>query len=299
MQQRQLVWLIGALAILLVIAFISGTFNSDISTIEVPNLAIQSDEIEEIELTMTDASITRIQHKDDTWRLVEPVNASADSLTVARFNEGLEKLMLETVVSNSPERYANYGVGEDAQKVKITWGQNTIAFFIGNAGPDFQSFYTRLEGDPRVFLTRGRLTIPDHSDPWRDKNLINVRNKDIDKIVLNGPDDSFEVENEDDTWMIIQDNERNDADSADVATWIQRFAPLKGLGFLDEPSLGKVKSEASHQIHFSLPSGAPQTLWFLEDSTHVAAAVSGSDFVFRLAPGTLEDLFPDPDALER
>lgn len=299
MQQRQLVWLIGALAMLLVIAFISGTFNSDISTIDVPNLAIQRDAIEEIELTMTDASVTRIQHKDDTWRLVEPVNASADSLTVARFTEGLEKLKLETVISNSPERYQNYGVGDNAQKVKVTWGQNAKAFFIGHAGPDFQSFYLRMEGDPRVFLTRGRLTIPDHSDPWRDRNLINIRNKTIDKIVLNGPEESFEIEQDGTTWMIVQNNRRDDADSSGVATWLGRFSPLKGLGFLDQPTLETLKSEATHQIHFSLPNGAPQTLWFLEDESHVAAAISGSDFVFRLAAGALDDLFPDPDALER
>jgi hypothetical protein len=64
MQQRQLVWLIGVFAILLVIAFVSGTFSNEISTVNVPDFSIPLDQIEEVELTMTDGSTTRIERQN-------------------------------------------------------------------------------------------------------------------------------------------------------------------------------------------------------------------------------------------
>jgi hypothetical protein len=298
MQQRQLVWLIGVFAILLVIAFVSGTFSNEISTVNVPNFSIPLDQIEEVELTMTDGSTTRIERQNGGWLMVEPLAAPADSQVIARFAESLQGLELESVVSTNPDRYANYGVEDNAKKVKVTWGGDSEAFYVGNAGPDFQSLYLRLEDDPRVFLSRGRLTLPDHSDPWRDRTLIDVAVPDIDRIVVTSPNFDYEVVRSDEGWEIMEDGDRTDADSALVAQWLNRFAPLTGLGFLDEPALANLKAEASHQIHFNTPQGSPRTIWFMDMDPNTAATASGSSFVFRLATSTLTNLIPDPESLE-
>ncbi|MEZ4703199.1 MAG: hypothetical protein R2834_22920 [Rhodothermales bacterium] len=51
MQQRQLLWLLGALVVLVGIAFATGSFNKNASTLDLPALKIPGNELTRIVIT--------------------------------------------------------------------------------------------------------------------------------------------------------------------------------------------------------------------------------------------------------
>ena len=294
MQQRQLVWLVGALVVLLGLAFLAGSFDSEISTIDVPRVDIPVDDVESIEIVLDDTTSFTMARSETGWRLTAPVQARADSITMRRFTENLGDLALETVVSTNEERYDTYGVAESAKKLTVSWGNSTKTFFVGNNGPDFQSLYVRMENDPRVYLTRGRLNMPATLDTWRDKTLLDIPAIGVNRVVVTGPDLSYEATSDGSSWS-IQSSEDDDpvaGDSTGVARWLGRFSPLKAIGFLDELPAAEVKAQASHQLHFTVPGGSTQTIWLLETEDDLAATVNGSNVTYRLSKSMLESFVP-------
>ena len=299
MQQRQLVWLLGALIVLLGIAFLAGTFNSEISTIDVPRLGIPAEDLESIEIVLNDSTTLNLTRSETGWRLTSPVQARADSLTMARFTENMDEMAFETIVSNNEERHPTYGVGEGAKRVTASWGNSSKTFYVGNTGPDFQSFYVRQENDPRVYLTKGRLNMPDNIDTWRDKQVLNLPRFGINRVVVTGPDESFEATANGFAWQIkIDDDDAVSADSASVAQWLNRFSPLRATGFIDDKPAAEVKSEATHQLHFTAPGGSTQTLWLLVVEDDLAATVNGNNVTYRLSSSMLDSYVPEASTLE-
>ena len=120
MQQKQLIWLFGALVALLIIALMTGVFDSEISTVDVPEVTIPADDVEQIRI---DRGVQPLELRREAagWQLTAPMPFPADSTTVARLVEGLAQMELESVVSTNPERYARYGVDSTAQTLTVIW----------------------------------------------------------------------------------------------------------------------------------------------------------------------------------
>ena len=300
MQQQQLIWLAGVLVLLVGIAFLAGAFDSEISTIDVPSLGIPTDALDTMEIVQDDSTTITINRTESGWQLTSPVQARTDSITMARFTENLGNLDFETVVSTNEERYATYGVAEGARRINLSWNDAQKSLILGNAGPDFQSIYIRLADDPRVFLTRGRLNLPADLDAWRDKVLIDVPIHLVNRIAVASPETSFEVEHDGSGWQITDtaDDEIVPGDSASVASWVNRFSPIRAIGFLDETPAADIKAEASHQVHFTVPGGSTQTIWFLELEDDLAATVNNSNVTYRLSKSMLESYIPSIASLE-
>lgn len=297
MQQKQLIWLGGSLLVLLGLAYVSGTFNTEISTVDVPALSISTDQIERFEIVTSDSSVFELTKTQGTWRISAPVDALADSLTVTRFTQNLDDMRLESVVSTNQNKYDTYGVGENAKHVNIEWGRNKKTFYIGDSGPDFQSFYVRLGNDARVFLSSGRLNLPENLDTWRDKTVIDVPLDDISQIAVITPATTYDVIKSGDTWQLSEDGDQSPTDSLKMAQWLRRFSPLKATAFVNDMPAGDVKSEATHQIHFSVAGGSTQTIWLYEGETELAAASTGKTGTFRLANSLLDSFVPAPEGL--
>ena len=176
MQQRQLLWLIGALGVLVLIAFLSGAFNNDFSQMDVPDFDIIADDIEKLVIgNETEGSTITLIKEAERWSLTTPIEATADSIALSRLTENLDLIELESVVSTNPDRYENYGVDGNAQHITVTTGGEEKKLYVGKSGPDYRAIYIRVEDDPRVFVTNGRLNIPSDLNAWRDKTLFNLR----------------------------------------------------------------------------------------------------------------------------
>ena len=298
MQQNQLIWLAGSLLVLLGLAYVSGTFDGEISTVDVPALSISSEQIEHFEIVTSDSAIYNLSKKQGVWHITSPIEELADSLTVSRFTQNLDDLRLESVVSTNAKKFDTYGVGPSAKHLNISWGRNNKTFYIGNSGPDFQSFYVRLGNDQRVFLSSGRLNLPENLDTWRDKTLFDISEADISKIAVFSPAATYSVAKTGSGWLLSTDDDESPIDSVKVQAWLDQFSPLKATTFIDDLPASEVKLEATHQIHFSLPEGGTHTLWLFDDESRLAATISGKNATFSLPQSLLSAYVPNLEDLE-
>jgi len=230
MKQKPLILLLATLIVLLGLAYLTGVFERDASTVDVPDVEIPAEALEQVRIEAPEHTWA-LQRQGTRWLLTEPVQERTDSAAVARFVRDLGALELESVASNNPERYARYGVDSTASVVSVSWADGARRLVVGNQGPDFQSIYVRLDDDPRVYLTRGRLTVPDDLDRWRDKTIIKLPRASVASVVVEGPEHAFEVHQGPGGWQLVEQNDEAPADSAAVTQWLGRFATMRADGF--------------------------------------------------------------------
>ncbi len=290
--------MVGSLVVLLVFALVSGAFNVEVSTIDVPALSISSDQIDQFEIVTSDSSVFRFEKTQGDWHITAPVEDRADSLTLHRFTKSLDEMRLESVVTTNVNKYEQYGVGQGGRRVILNWGRNSRTFYIGKSGSDFQSFYVRMAKDQRVFLSSGRLNLPENIDTWRDKTVLDLPLASVNQIAVNTPATRYDILKTGRTWKITEDDEQSDVDSTAIATWLEHFSPLRATAFVTDITPLEVKSQATHQIHFSVPGQTTKTIWLLEEEDQLSATVSSKNAVFRLSPDQLSAFAPDPEDLE-
>ena len=295
MKQNQLLLLLGALIVLLGVAYLAGVFDSNVSTVEVPRLAIPADELAQLRIE-TPAQTLALSRQGTRWLLDEPVQALTDSATVARFVQALSDLELDAVASNNPERYTRYGVDSTATAVTASWAGETRRLVVGNQGPDYQAIYVRLDDDPRVYVTRGRLTVPQGLDGWRDKTIVRLASSAIASVTVQRPGQTFEVRRGPGGWEVAAP-EAAPADSASVAGWLRRFAPMNADGFIDDIPPALLDSAAYH-LAFRTTAGSTEIVRLMEHDGAYAVTNAAGAVTYRLQASRLDAYFPDPETLK-
>ncbi|MCH8962256.1 MAG: DUF4340 domain-containing protein [Bacteroidetes bacterium] len=296
MKQKQLLWLLATLIVLLGLAYLTGVFERDASTVDVPDVDIPADALEQVRIEAPEHTWA-LQRQGTRWLLTEPVQEMTDSAAVARFVRDLGALELESVASNNPERYRRYGVDSTASVVSASWADGDRRLVVGNQGPDFQSIYVRLDDDPRVYLTRGRLTVPDDLDRWRDKTIVNLPRASVASVVIEGPEHTFEVQPGPGGWQLVEQGAEALADSAAVAQWLGRFVTMRADGFIDDLPAAVVRETAGYRLVFTTTAGATETIQLLERDDDLAVTTAARNITYRLRTSRLQTYVPDPASL--
>lgn len=297
MKQKQLILLLGILVVLLGLAYLTGVFEPNASTVDVPDVAIPADDLAQVRIEAPDRAWT-VARQGARWVLVDPVQEPTDSATVARFVQDLSALELESVASNNPERYSRYGVDSTAKTVSATWPGGERLLLVGQQGPDFQSVYVRLDDDPRVYLTRGRLAVPDNFDRWRNQTIVNLPQASLASVVVEGPEQSFEVKQDAGGWQVVEQDAAAPADSAAVAQWLRQFAPMRADGFLDDVPAAIVREAARYHLAFTTTAGATESIQLLERDADVAVTTAAGNVTYRIRTARLASYVPDPASLK-
>ena len=128
--------LIGLLALLVLIAYATGTFDRAPSTVDVPTIEIEAGAIDQIELKKSEFTI-RVQKVSGLWQVMEPIAWIADYVSIKSFTASLAELKLESVVSRNPERYGRYGVDSTASVLTLTSGDKIQKMTVASKGSDF------------------------------------------------------------------------------------------------------------------------------------------------------------------
>ncbi len=295
MKQSKILHLLIILIVLIAVAWLSGTFDSAPSTINVPEVALDASSIDHIEAVQPEVTVV-LEDKDGTWELVAPVAALADSIAVSTLLRNLGELDIESVVSSNPERYANYGVDTTGTRLIVSSGSGTQRFVVSGEGADFSSVYLRLDGDPRVFSAVPRISIPTNLDRWRDKRVFSVSSQAVLKATVSTPDHSYSISKDATGWLLDSSGVESYADSASVARWLRNFSPLRADGFLDSTGEG---SDPTHNLTLRLSNGSSFLLSMKKRESDVAATYSGEPgTIYKLFSSRLNSLFPDPSTLQ-
>jgi len=293
MDRKQLFLLSGILIVLLGVVLVTGVMDRDSSTIRIPTLAISADEADLLTIvTPTDSLVLRKTGMQ--WMLSHPVEALSDSMTVARLLQNLKEVRLETVASTNPGRYTHYGVDTaSARVVTVAWGDQKEQLMVGRQGPDFQSFFVRVGDDPRVFTTRGSLTVPEDLDRWRDKKVLDVAMSSIASVTVQRPEGGFEVTQTSSGWQL----DGAPTDSLSVANWLRRFGPMRADGFFDDLA-PDILQNASYGIALQKTDGTTEIIRMAEYDDALALTNTGGATTFRLLKSRLSSYFPEAESLQ-
>lgn len=299
MKQKQLFQLLGVLGLLLIVAYFAGVFDQEVSTIEVPDVDIPTDQLQQLDIALAEDSVTLIP-SGARWQLTKPLEALADSITMVTFLKALQEIELESIASSNPDRYGRYGVDSTGTTLHASWSSGEQTLIIGNQGPDFQSVYVRLDDDPNVYVSRNRISVPDAVDRWRDKTIFGLPYLIVNEATVSGPDRAFELRGDASMgWQLTIGEETVLADSAAVQRWFQRFSPMSASGFLDDVPAFYVRNEPTHTITFGTTTGRTLSLWMQEQTNNMAVVNEQGQTTFSLATGRLNTFLPDPSTLKK
>ncbi len=296
MNTNRIVLLAGVLVLLVGIAWFVGVFDSDFSTVDVPEWSIDSESISEVTLSVSTDTIDAVR-SNAGWQLRTPVVAAADSARIRRLLKEIEELQIEAVVSTNPERYQKFGVDSSATSVRIVGGDQDRKIFLGESGPDFRTIFVRLDSDPRVFSAVGRVGVDGNVDAWRDKTVVNLSPSEIGSVTVFGFDDSYRVSRDAGGWVISEDDRSVPADSGSVVRWLRRFAPLKGDGFRTQTDFDAATEAA--RITFESLGGSSVSLEIRETGDDFLIPSPATREILRVSSGRRASIVPAAETFRK
>ncbi len=286
--------LIAALLVLIGVAWLSGVFDSEYSTVAVPEWDLDRDRIERFSLASPSDTVT-IAREEGSWSMVAPVEGAVDSVKLNGFLGEVEELTFASVVSTNPDRHGRYGVDSSASSIAMRVDGDDRVLFVGNTGADYRTVYVRVAGDDRVFATRGRVTVDAKSDSWRDRTIINVPRDEVTRVEVVQSDVSFAVMRDGGAWLWRSNQEEVPADSSAASRWIRRFAPLKGDRFGETDTFDQ--GTLAGRLSFTTLGGSTVALEIRETDTELLARKPGSNDILSLSLGLKPSVLPDPETL--
>ncbi len=296
MQQKQILRLAAVLALLLVIAYFTGAFESAPSTVNVPELSVDTSAIDRITVEQPGLSVS-LQKESGSWRLVTPIAAPADSIVVAGLIKDISDASLESTVSSRPERYGHYGVDSTGTQLTLAGSSSNAVWTLSDKGPDFSSGYIRVDEDPNVYVATPRISLPTTLDRWRDKRIMSFSPRSVLEASVMTPEFSYTVTKGATGWTLKEKNTDSIADSAAVSRWLKTFSPLRGDGFF---SGSDALTSTTHTFSVRLSDGSSAGLVLGPNGSDIAALPSGSTgTVYKLFSSRMTALFPDPKTLKQ
>ncbi|MDQ7040555.1 MAG: DUF4340 domain-containing protein [Rhodothermus sp.] len=298
-RKNPVVILSAVLVVLLVLAWATGAFKRNPSTIDVPAWTLRADEIIRIRLERPEKDPLTLERGGSGWQLTAPIRYPADSSFARRFVENLAETELVSVVSINPARYGTYGVADSnaIRLVAYRRAGDSLQLFWGNPGPDFQARYVRLAGDERVFLARTGLTFPEDLSRWRDKTILNVPAAQVEALEVQHQGQTYGVRRSESGWELVENNRTVAADSAAAVRWAGQFDPLRADGFFDELSADSIRQAPDYVLTLRLPGGVQQVLYFDERDNGWAVVRGDDDTVFRIYAYRRSQLLPSAGSL--
>ena len=291
MRQKQPLVLVGALALLLVLAWFSGVFDRNPSNIRVPELNLPIDEVTQISVVLPDTELN-LEKQGMQWFMRAPVDMPADSVTVARLLTELGDLSLNNRATSNTDRYELYGIDSTATTVTLTWPDGSEEIVISRQGRDYMSIYVHIGDDPNVYSTNGRVTVNQDPERWRDRRVVNLGMGTVTSARVMRQGVSYEVSLDGGTWMV----DDQPGDSLQITNWLRRFAPLNADGFFDDLPT-QILTDASYRVDLSTSVNTTVSIRAMPAESAVALVSGGGQFTYRVFESRLDQLFPEPESL--
>ncbi len=290
MKSRRIGVLVGVLALLLVIAWLSGVFDTNYSTLDVPDWDLEVDHIQGLEARVEQDTIIVVR-ADGSWMMSAPMNTMADSMHVRRLLDNLADLEFGSLVTANPSRHEKYGVDSSATQLLVRLDGEDLQITVGDQTLDFLGTFIRLGDDPRVFSTSNPIRLSSELDQWRDKVVVNVPLSGVTRAEVKlSAGGSYSLDLSSGEWRLLKSGEAEvAADSAGVMRWVRRYAPLRGDGFVED--VGDASSLAV--ITFETSGGSTTAIEIMETDSNLLIRRPTDGAVLRVSSGRKTSLLPD------
>ena len=165
-------------------------------------------EIEKISITRGGERIS-LKRDGDSWRMIEPVQAKADTTEIASLLNAITSATLERTIHEEPKSLGEYGLDRPAIKLTVSLKGDKLFsnLLLGDKNPNGFSVYAKREDKPPVFLVADSLKsrLDRKATDLRDKTLLHVEPDKVKRLELSGKGRSISLSNAGtDQWEMVQ-----------------------------------------------------------------------------------------------
>ncbi|MFH1029888.1 MAG: DUF4340 domain-containing protein [bacterium] len=190
---------------------------------------VDAKNIDKIEILKAGKAVL-IENHEGVWKIISQNGFIADQEAIGSLISEALDLNRYILASQNAEKFSDFEV-DDAKgtNIKLYEDSKEIAnFYIGKAGPDFDSTYFRLTGDNNVYLSKGYVRYYFDKDEWRDLVIYDFEAENATKIALKyrNVSDNVILEKIGDAWK-IEGIEAKDADKSKVEQILNTLSKLR------------------------------------------------------------------------
>ena len=267
--------------------------------------AVTAEDIEEVEIKSQSGETSRVRKADNTWRLVEPVQAAADENEMTSITSSLASLDIQRVVDENASDLTQYGL--EPARIEVGFrtkdAKELERILLGERTPTGGDMYARLPNDRRVFLVSSFLDSTFNKDTFalREKSIITVDRDKVDRVEVNAGQRSVTLAKRDSEWRIEAPIMAR-ADFAAVEGALERLssARMQGIVAPDAAELAKYKLDPPVATFTAVSGSSRATLLFGEtENALLYAKDAARPMVFTVAPTLYTDLVRDLQEFRR
>ncbi len=257
--------------------------------------AVPADDVEEVQITVAGETPARVQKTDATWRLLEPVQADADSTELSAIANSLASIDIQRVVDENAADVAQYGLEPAHVTVSFrTKGEKEPrGILLGEKTPTGGDVYARLPGSMRVFLVSSFLetSVNKNAFALRDKRVLKFDRDKADGLELASGQTVIQLAKAGTDWRLLKPIAAR-ADFGQVESIVVRLGSANMESIVDEAGTtgtAKYGLDSPTATLAVSAGGARSTLTLgATDNALVFAKDSSRAMVFTVAP-TLKD----------
>jgi hypothetical protein len=217
-------------------------------------LGIESKDVTKITLASADGKKLVLQKTGTDWRMLEPVNAPADTFAVDSLLRGLTDLKSRSQLDLGGDNINVTGLKEPRYVAEIQAGDKTVKLSIGDRSDIANTLYVQLAGNAKADVVAG--DVCDQLDKvftsYRQTKLVTATSSDIKQISITHPDGKLVLEKTGENWQIVQP-EKMPAENSEVSDLTFALTGLNASEFVNQADVPSPL----------LPSSNPRcTVWF-------------------------------------
>lgn len=267
--------------------------------------SVNAEKIEEVRITASDGSTSRVQKTDGTWQLVEPVQAAADEGELSSITSSLASLDIQRVVDEEAADLAQYGL--EPARVEVAFRTQGATeprrILFGERTPTGGDLYARFPDQKRVFLVSSFVdsTFNKNTFALREKNVVKLNRDDVQRVEVVAGNRKVTLARTGMEWRITEPVAAR-ADFAAVEGALERLASAR-MQSIVAPEGGDLKQFRLDPPIASFTAAAADsraTLLLGETENAVIYAKDASrPMVFTVAPTLYTDLIRDVQDFRR
>jgi hypothetical protein len=165
---------------------------------------VQSDKIDEVNVTSDKGERTTLQKQAAGWRVTQPASVAADEAELSGITSNLASLEVQRVIDDRATDFKQYGLDPARIEVRFKAGGKDRTLQLGQKTPTGADMYARIAGQPRVFLVSSFLdaTFNKSTFDLRDKTVLKIDRDKTDRVDIETPERTVTFAKQGADWRI-------------------------------------------------------------------------------------------------
>ena len=192
-------------------------------------LEFEEKEILELSLQSENETIRVVRGESDNWDIQSPIKTATDLATVNSLLFDLKEAQINTFIKISMETPESFGLDAPKKSFSLKMKDSKIwALQLGNQSADGQQVFAQRTGEPTVFSISKEVVdkLFRSLHDLRNKKLLNFESAEVNKIVIQTPEQLFELRKSGPQWSLEKPEKIKTEHIGNDLIWT-----LKGLEF--------------------------------------------------------------------